>query len=132
MKKAIGIFGAAVGLLTGLCACEETWESSTALAVNSTRINITTYDAAGSLVLPVYSNRTWEAAIAPGGEWLTADRTSGSGRQYIHLEYEPNPDAAARIARLTLAGKERLEVVFVQSGTEQGAADVDDAELKHM
>ena len=132
MKKAIGLFGAIVCLLSGLCACEDTWESSVTLGVNATRVNITDYRQAGTLVLPVYSNRTWEAEIVSGGEWLTADRSAGSGRQYIRLDYEANSGAGARAARLVLTGGERIEVVFVQSGTEQTASEVDDAELKHM
>lgn len=132
MKRRIGIFGAACLLAWGLCACRDTWESSVTLGVNATRINLTTYREAGSLVVPVYSNRTWEAAIAPGGEWLTADRSAGSGREYIHLDYEPNTGTGARVARLVLTGGERIEVVFVQSGSEQAASEIDDAELNDM
>ncbi|MBO4446594.1 MAG: BACON domain-containing protein [Bacteroidales bacterium] len=128
MKHYIAIISA----ILVLCSCQKPFESTIDLAVNDTRVNISWAQAQDRLefTFPVYSTGSWTANIVAGGDWLTIDRNSGTGRQYIHCTAQPNTVNIVRAVRMEVSnGKKTIPVYFVVSSSELSAADLEDAEL---
>ena len=124
MKKYIIILLAAT--LALFTSCQNKWQLSTDLGVNSTRINLST--AEGEFTVTGCSNTSWTALVTRGADWLKLTETSGSGIQTIHLRNDQNTEDPARIATLVLTANTGtvVEVNIVQSGTQERATDVPD------
>lgn len=128
MKKYLAIFAA----LLAFSSCYKPYQSTIDLAVNDTRINLTWAQAQDQLefVIPVYSTGSWTVGIVAGGDWLSIDRSSGKGLEYIHCIARPNTLDVPRAVRIEISnGKKTIPVYVVTSSEQRSAADLEDAEL---
>ncbi|MBQ7268402.1 MAG: BACON domain-containing protein [Bacteroidales bacterium] len=129
MKKYIALIAA----LFALVSCYKPYVSKVDLGVNDTRVNITwtqVKEQPLDFVFPVYSTGAWTARIVAGGDWLTIDRTSGEGNQYIKCNAQTNTLDIVRAVRMEVSnGKKTIPVYFVVSSSTLSAADIADAEL---
>lgn len=130
MKKLIFAF---VFALAAICSCSKPFESSIELGVNDTRIHIKYADIKDKpmeFVIPVYSTGSWNCRIVAGGDWLSIDRSSGKGREYIHCFAAPNTLDTVRAVRIEISnGNKTIPVYVIVSSSSLSAADIPDADL---
>jgi hypothetical protein len=115
-----------------LSACTEKFISEIELAVNDTRINISWRQAQNQLdfVYPIYSTGTWTIDIVAGGDWLSIDRNSGSGTQYVNCTATANTTDRPRVVKLEIKGAGKTIYTYVVTSSQDiSAADLDNADL---
>ena len=132
MRKSILTIIAAIATVLAARSCSDVFSSSIELGVNDTRINIPWSQSQSDLefVIPVYSTGSWKCRIAAGGEWLTLDRSGGSGRGYIHCNAVANLTDIPRVVCVEIYNDNlRIPVYVVSSCSTYAASDLDDADL---
>lgn len=131
MKKIyFAIFMAFFALM--LSACNEKFISEVELGVNDTRINISWKQAQNQFdfVYPIYSTSTWTIDIVAGADWLSIDRNSGSGTQYVNCTATANTTDRPRVVKLEIKGAGKTIYTYVVTSSQDiSAADLDDADL---
>lgn len=119
MKRTLAMRGyilfVSFALLLNACSKTDSAETSK-LSVDKNSINCEREGA--HQLLNIVSSGNWTAALSVNADWLSIDKTSGSGSTVIKLSTLTNPGMAARTATLTLksAGVADAEVTITQKG----------------
>ena len=127
MKRLAAKIGVAVMAFAVLAGCSDKWSFSEDIAVNSTRLDISSLQE-GTFVLTVYANSSWNVHVTYGADWLSCKETSGRGIGYLEFTYGAHTEAPARIARIELTSStgKTVAISVVQSGTDGAASSVSD------
>lgn len=131
MKRTVILAILAVAALFAGCSKQQ-FRSPVEFGVNDTRINIPWAQAQEDLefTIPVYSTGKWTSEIVAGGEWLTIDRNSGNGTEYIHCMALANLSGVPRAVKVEISnGKKTIPIYVVTSSAELAAVDLADADL---
>ncbi|TZF82236.1 BACON domain-containing protein [Pedobacter sp. BS3] len=94
------------------CQKDNLVQFRTDLALNARIIRLP--DSATSTKIQVYSDNNWKVAVKPGDDWVTLDRTEGSGKSYITATVTSNKDNPARATEIYITAKGLTDTVFLQ------------------
>jgi endonuclease G len=114
--SALVVAVAAVFLFRGCSEPPTEWDPTLRITLPLSEVS----GDAGSQRLTIESDAAWTISItnttSAGYQWLTADRTNGSGNAFVTLSYTDNP-VQSRSARITVtAGTQTREVTLTQRG----------------
>lgn len=113
MKKWIIAFLAA---LFTAAACQKPFVTGVDLGVNNETIHLLSFEE-GHCFITVFSNGSWNIALEPAVSWARLDRASGSGIQYVRLDYDENFDPSPRSVRALVSGQGKTcEIEIIQPG----------------
>lgn len=109
-----------------MAGCQKRYEKLYAdMRVDAPAYVISAVDNA--LAIAVYYSYDWTASIDEGGEWMSIDKTSGSGVSTLHLTFEPN-SGLSRVAFLRLEGGSSVKSVKI---TQRSAVALPRIEFEH-
>ena len=96
----------AVGMI--LSGCQQEYVTELDLAVNNETILLEA--EAGTVKVPVFSNKNWTASLTESSDWLTVTDASGEGSGTFTLEYTANPEFKRRAEVRICGGASDYEI----------------------
>lgn len=85
---------------------------STDLALNANTVRLAATPA--STKIQIFADGKWTVAVKSGADWLTLDKTEGSGKGYLTATVPSNEGNPARATEIYITGKNTTDTVVLQ------------------
>ncbi|GEM_PF-747797 len=85
---------------------------STDLALNANTVRLNA--PATSTKLQVYSDGNWTVSLKEGADWITLDKTEGSGKSYLTATVTSNEGKPARATEIYISSKSITDTIVLQ------------------
>ena len=94
--------------------CEKKYELDLSLSVNTEEMHLDPIE--GKTKIMVYADGSWDVHIKEDADWLSLDKTSGSGNGDVLFSYSQNFGVSRSVTMVITKGSEQKEVKIIQEG----------------